>query len=475
MQLTPCGLSGSTGAGRCPDFRHLEHWMKLLTRTNANDMARTRVALYVRLTPLLWAIGLLIPVGIGLCASLAIGRRSGVVFRTPLLWAWWAVGSFQAVSVMLNWAGSGHDVAFLAHKLVSAPVTGWFLLGLALAVGRAYGLASPQLVRSVTQLGLAILVLAVLCIGTFYMTGRESLEVLTPVGYLFPPGIQGVSNSFTMHFFTTEHLGEIRMLRLALFYPWPVMLGFAGIAVVFISLRDKARKWRIFGVTGGLVALAGSESRAAIAAFLVGCLVFYLLRLRFFDRGAVALAAICVLFLAVQLVGVQGLKDLPEALFTRVDSVRQDSSDSRRISYEESWNAFLRSPVIGYGWDGRDVSDKVTAIGTHSTIYAVLYTGGLLTFVPMCFALAFTSIAVLTSSGPNARVRRSAVVIMLSLIALLYSEVIYSFVAPAVFAFWWFGSALRGKETAITHRVIRVIAVGPAQRTAWGRASICQK
>jgi len=446
-----------------------------LTQVNANDAARTRVARYIRLTPLLWAIGLLIPVGMGLCALLAVGRRWREVLGTPLLWAWWAVGSLQAVSQMLNWAGSTHDVAFLAHRLVSAPVIGWFLLGLALATGRAYDLASSQLVRSVTQLGLAILVLAVLCIGTFYVTGRDSLEVLTPVGYLFPPGIQGVYNSFTMHFYGTEYLGGVQVVRLALFYPWPVMLGFAGIAVFFISLHDKAIKWRILGMTGGLVALAGSESRAAIAAFVVGCIVFCLLRLRFFDRAAVALAGICVLFLAVQLVGVQGLKDLPGALVSRVDSARQDSSDSRRMSYEESWNAFLGSPLIGYGWDARDVSDKVTATGTHSTIYGVLYMGGLLTFVPLCFALAFTSLAVLTTTGPNARVRRSAVVIMLSLIALLYSEGICSFVAPTLFSFWWIGGALRGKETAVAQPVIRVIAVGSAQRAAWGRGALCRK
>lgn len=433
--------------------------MKRLTRTNTNDTARTRVALYIRLTPLLWATGLLVPVGMGLCASLAAGRRSREVFRTRLLWAWWAVGSLQAVSVVLNWAGSTHDVAFLAHKLVSATVIGWFLLGLALAVGRAYDLASPQLVRSVAQLGLALFALAVLCIGTFYVTGRESVEVLSPVGYLFPPDIPAVTDFFTMHFFTTEHYGGVQVVRLALFYPWAVMLGFAGIAVFFISLHDKAIKWRILGMSGGLVALAGSESRAAIAAFVVVCIVFHLLRLHFLDHGAVALAGMCVLFLAVQLVGVQGLKELPGALVGQVGSMRRDSSDSRRMVYEESWNGFLRSPVIGQGWPGENVADYGLTIGTHSTIYGVLYTGGLLTFVPLCFALALTSLAVLTTTGPNARVHRSAVVIMLSLLALLYSEGIYCFVAPALFSFWWIGGALRGKQMAVTQPVIRVYRV----------------
>ncbi|MGO8732881.1 MAG: O-antigen ligase family protein [Terriglobia bacterium] len=438
-------------------------------------MAQARVALYVRSTPLLWAIGLLIPVGMGLTALLAFGKRWREVFGTPLLWVWWAVGSFQAMSTILNWAGSTHDIAFLAHRLASAIVIGWFLLGLALAVGCAYDLASSQLIRSVAQLGPALLALALLSIVTFFLTGQDSLEILTPVGYLFPRGIQGVSNSFTMHLFASENLGGVRILRLALFYPWAVMTGFAGIAVFFISLHDKEKKWRILGMTGGLVALAGSGSRAAIGTFLIGCVVFQLLRLRFFDRAVVALAGICILFLAVQLIGVRALRDLPGALSSRINSVRQDSSDSRMNSYEESWNAFLRSPVIGYGWDGRDVSGEVTAIGTHSTIYGVLYTGGLLTFVPLCFALLVTSIAVFTKSGTNAAVHRSAVVIMLSLIALLYSEAIASFVAPTLFSFWWIGGAIRGKKAAVIQPVIRVIAVDPARRPAWGRVFSCQR
>lgn len=440
--------------------------MRPVTQTNTNGAAGARVARYISSTPLLWATGLLIPVGVGLCAALAAGKHSREVLRTPLLWAWWAVGSLQAVSVLLNWAGSAHDAAFLAHRLMGAPVIGWFLLGLALAVGRAYGLASAHVVRSVAHLGLAQLVLAVVSIVAFYLTRRDSLAVLTPIGYLFPPGVQGVSTSFTMHFFAAEDLFGIRILRLALFYPWAVMTGYAGIAVVFISLHDGSRRWRTLGVVGGLAALAGSGSRAAIAAFVVGCIVFRWLRLRFVARAAVALAGMGVLVLAVQLVGVQGLRDLSGALVSEADSVRQDSSESRKTSYEDSWNAFLRSPVIGHGWDGRDVSDEVVAMGTHSTIYGVLYTGGLLTFVPLFFALAFTSLAVVTTSGPDRRAHRSAVVVMLSLIVLLYSESLSSFVAPTLFSFWWVGGTLRGEQTAVPRRLMRVIAARSAQRAA---------
>jgi hypothetical protein len=364
------------------------------------------------------------------------------------------------VCVILNWAGSSHDAAFLAHRLLSSPVIGWFLLGAALATGRAYKLASSQFVRSVAQLGLALLALAVLCFGTFYLTGLESLAVVSPIGHLFPPDIPAVFDLFTMHFFTTEHLAGIRMLRLELFYPWPVMLGFAGIAVFFISLHDKSKTWRIMGMTGGLVALVGSESRAAIAAFVAGCVVFRLLRLHFFDRAAVTLTGMCVLFVAVQLVGVQGLKDLPGVLFSQLNSMRQDSSDGRRVVYDENWDGFLRSPVIGQGWPGQKVSEDVLPVGTHSTIYGVLYTGGLLTFVPLCFALTVTSLALFTTGGGDARVRRSAVVIMFSLLALLYSEGIYIFVAPTLFSFWWIGSALRGKQLAVAQSVVRFYGAG---------------
>ena len=143
--------------------------------------------------------------------------------------------------------------------------------------------------------------------------------------------------------------------------------------------------------------------------------------------------------------------------YNSVTNVRQGSSEARQMGYDESWRGFLRSPLIGHGWPGEPLSDTIPMpIGSHSTVYGLLYTGGLVTFIPFCIAMLWTITALFWRARSRDPETRSALAIAFSLCILSYGEGIYSFAIPALFAFCWMGAALsQNNSHAFPGRPIR--------------------
>jgi O-antigen ligase len=99
---------------------------------------------------------------------------------------------------------------------------------------------------------------------------------------------------------------------------------------------------------------------------------------------------------------------------------RPGSSEARDLIYWLSWRAFQRSPVFGYGGFSESVAAWLRVpLGSHSTFYGVLYTGGLFAFTVIALAYATTlGVALLLSwrlkpAGPVA----VAILMLLGLMA----------------------------------------------------------
>jgi O-antigen ligase len=135
-------------------------------------------------------------------------------------------------------------------------------------------------------------------------------------------------------------------------------------------------------------------------------------------------------------------------LYGSLHAARAGSSLARDIIVDESWAAFLRSPWIGYGWVGESVHPtEYLPIGSHSTIYGTLYTGGLLVFTT--FALAMLAIVALLAwrlaREQDAQERKDLeVALCLALVLCISSryEALYSLSLPCFFYFSWIGSAI---------------------------------
>lgn len=399
------------------------------------------VTIYIMLTPLLWALGAMIPAGVALLFWTLFMRGRLVSIIDSLILSWWTVAGAQALSVLFNWANAGNSVVDLLYRLVSAVVIGWVFMGLALSAGRAYHLASERVAHGVCILGSYFLFFGLVSIGISRLSNAQYLNVLSPVGYLFPRWLPSTLNYFTMRFYIIQHTFGLSLPRLILFYPWSEALGFAGIAVFFISLNDTKPIWKALGTIGGIFAVLGSMSRAAAVSFFISFILYIWLR----ANAGVRWLTVCAVSVVMTLLVAYGFlfHNYIGRSYTEIMAIRQGSSDARRMAYKATWHAFQTSPLLGYGWPGDYLSEHIPIrLGTHSTLYGTLYTGGALTFISLCFALGLTFFLVIFTSHCPSKIKRSSICILVTTLIMSYGEGICSFIVPCLFAFLWIGGAL---------------------------------
>jgi len=406
-----------------------------------NKSAEKFIYYFVLYTPVWWALGVIPFLGTILVLWLTLNIRKYSLELTYVSILWWAVSFSQAVSVLINWYGSGQGLGFLFHKLLSAPVSGWFFLGAALAIGCAYNLRSERIVRVSCVLGFYILLFGSISIWLYFFSGLASLQIQTPLASFFPSDLPSVSNFFTMKFYKTDELFGLVLPRLTLFYQWAVMLGFTGIGIFFIALIEKNLFWKVLGLLGGIVGVFFSLSRAALVAFLISLVVYFGLKI---NTGLKWLLLALISVFSIILLNIEfPLKSIIQTKYSELRDARAGSSDAREQGYDASLDGFLSSPLIGKGWPGEHISKDIPMpIGSHSSVYGVLYTGGLLTFIPFLLAIFATLLALFRKAFAFGSMEASAAVIFLSLAVLCYGEGIYSFVLSELLIFFWIGSAL---------------------------------
>ncbi len=400
------------------------------------------LARYLRSVPLLWILGLNNLVAAGLMLSLG-WRRWPTDARTNLVaFAWAAVSAAQAASVFYNWSAAALPLSRLPGLLMSNTTLGWLFLGICLAAGRAWSMASPVAVRGMMVLALHVVLVGTLAYAVAFLSHRPAFEVETPLRLVL--GQSHGADFYTVATFYQIAEGSFGLVRLVLFFPWSTCLSLAGVCLVLIATCEQDLRWRLTGIAGGLFAIVFSFSRVGVVALPAALAACFVLRARAaWVAAALAAAAFAALLLVVADIGIlDGIAQLVTALH---DS-RAGSSQGRELVYDASWRAFLASPVFGWGWVGPSViPEEVLPIGSHSTLYGVLYTGGASTFACLVLAIGLTAAAVLRQAlrrrdAPSA----AAAGALGAIVVFSYGEALYSFVIPLVFVFMFIGGALGG-------------------------------
>ena len=410
-----------------------------------NDLAERSVYYYVVLTPVFWALGVLVPLGILLVLWLTLRAPIKAWASDGLFLAWALVAAAQGVSVMVNCADAGGVLGCTARRLPSSVVIGWLVLGMALFVGRHYRLLTPTIIRAVTVLGAWLLAFGIVSMILYFVVGMPRLIVASPLASLVPSDLPAVQFHLTMTFFAGEPFLGREWPRLTLFYPWPVALSFTGIAIFLISMQERAFFWRLLGMLGGILAIATSLSRAGYVIFFACLGILFWLKLEQGLRWLVALAGLGLVILAVA--AEPGLLNITDVLYDRFTSARAGSSSARHLVYEASFNAFLERPMTGYGWPGPYLHPNIPIpLGSHSTFYGVLYTGGLITIVPLFLAGMLTLGRLFLRAQNRGSHARVAFLIILSLAVIAYGEGVYSFIIPVLPAFLWVGGTMADEQ-----------------------------
>jgi len=409
----------------------------------------TLVYSYLVLTPVLWACGLLAPAGALVVAWLAITRWSKSKEASLLVLPWLFLAAMQSFAAVVAWSYEGGGLVELPRHLLSMTVLGWLFLGLAVAAGYSHALTSPRLVRGVAVLGLYILILGTAALA-LYRAGLAGLDVKTPIGYLLPD-TPGVAFYFTMQFFVTEDSFGGVAPRLILFFPWATMLSMGGLMILFISSQDEHPFWRLVGAAGGIMAVVFSFSRIGWL-MVVACSCLYMwLQLDTVGRWT-AIAAAWLTGTVLLFTGFDPFVSGSSAL-QAISDARSGSSLGRSMIYERSWEGFQRSPMFGQGWIGDSViPTEYLPVGSHSSVYGLLYTGGLVSFVFLVLALALTGLLTARNALRGCPCSKVALVLVFALIGFSPVESLFSFSLPCMFGFMWIGGAARAANDAAQNR-----------------------
>jgi len=400
-------------------------------------------ATYNRAMPLLWVLGLVNFVAAAIIAHSLLTRRSQDKAVVGISLLWYAVGVAQAISVVLAWLDEGSGLAVLLHRLGSTTVTGWFVLGSLVLVGPVVCRDDGRLTRSFSIFACYLLFLGIVSFAVFLLSGGSRFALPSPLALVVPAGV-GIGRWFDILLYTSDELDFAKLPRLVLFYPWPTILAYASVALFLICLGERRSSLRTVAIAGALLALVSTASRAAFVAFAIALPIFAWLAIRDTGARALTLAAAGLPILILACAGYTPDLFLRE-LIDAVNEARPGSSWSREWVYRASLEAFWDRPAFGHGWPGEYVHPNVPIqLGSHSSFYGTLYTGGLVTLVTMAVAL-FTTLAYLGMRALRGERRHHlAFLIFICFVVMSYGEGVYSFILPCAPIFGWMAGTMGG-------------------------------
>jgi O-antigen ligase len=360
---------------------------------------------------------------------------------------WFLVGTMQIISVFANWSASNQPWWMIGKHLLASYVSGWFLLGAAIGIG-ASGLVRPaRLIDAIATLTVWTAILAVPTILAAYVLTQQYLYVLTPIGHLLPASLPSRATSFGMFFYNWDDFAGLHLPRIALFYPWPTALGFAGVCTIFALLDSQCRRGRILGTLGGIGMVCCSQSRTAMVAVVFCMAVRWALTWPGRLQVLTALGVTAVL-LSLWL-GAVSPAQAGAALERQLEQSRPEASEARDAVYEASWRGVHQSPLLGHGWPGASTQEDGSVygdeenpmvVGSHSTISGLLYKGGAITFGAFLLALARIGLALLRKR--RFYLSRDGLAVLIAILLTCTNEGLESLVFPTLFVFLWLGTVL---------------------------------
>jgi len=211
-----------------------------------------------------------------------------------------------------------------------------------------------------------------------------------------------------------------------------------------IAFCENNLKWRIIGHLGGLSAIIFSGSREAVIALPIALAIYSFVRL--------PPLLLCITLFVFSAVGMVFLfcEINPLVLFEQtseaVSHARLGSSIGRDLIYEYSFRGFMESPFFGKGWIGASVHPtEELPIGSHSTFFGVLYTGGLTTFTALIVASGATIITTFVKALQGDTTACASLSILGALVLFCYGESVFGMIQPCLIVFFFIGGALHNK------------------------------
>ena len=205
--------------------------------------------------------------------------------------------------------------------------------------------------------------------------------------------------------------------RLHLFAPWETALGMAANIYFLFACQEKERTWRWIGITGSILMIILSFSRLALV-----CLPFVMVLVWFLTniiRPWVQLSTSVVCFIG-GLVAVNIINAI-QWFESTVNSIRKDSASSSRtrdLIYAMTLDKWRNeAPIWGHALNAEKGPGALAhmPIGSHQTWYGLLYTHGIVGFIPFVVVIvwSFLDLLIKAQQDTEAKLALSILIVIL--------------------------------------------------------------
>lgn len=207
--------------------------------------------------------------------------------------------------------------------------------------------------------------------------------------------------------------------RLQLFAPWETALGMAANIYFLFACQERNKTWRWIGIIGSIMMIVFTLSRLAIVCLpFVLVLVWYLTN---FIRPWVQLTTSVLSFFG-GLIAVNIIDSIK--WFERtVNSIRKDSDSSSRtrdLIYAMTLNRWRNdAPIWGHALNAEQGPGALAhmPIGSHQTWYGLLYTHGLVGFIPFVAAIVWSLIDLLIKAQKDSEAKLALSILIVILMS----------------------------------------------------------
>ena len=324
----------------------------------------------------------------------------------PVAWAWLGAMSIVELALIV-----GHFNYDLGIGQIIKSSSHWFRTWGIFAIFPLVGHLNirPQIIyRAICILCLQGLIL--ICLGTV-----TSLINAPEVSYVSPLIVSGGDIEHYQVIPIQNAIGS----RLHLFAPWETALGMAANIYFLFACQEKNKIWRWIGIVGSILMIVTPLSRLAIV-----CLPFVFITVWFltnFLRPWVQLTSSVFCFLG-GLIAVNIIEGL-EWFERTINSIRKtsySSSRTRSLIYDmtlERWRD--EAPIWGHALNAEKGPGALAhmPIGSHQTWYGMLYTHGLVGFIPFVIVMVWSLLDLLIKAQQDAEARLALSILIVILLS----------------------------------------------------------
>lgn len=303
------------------------------------------------------------------------------IYVSVPVYLWLISMGIVAISAMIG----GLDFELSEFKIISTLVNRWLRTWLLLALFPLIGHLNirPQLIyRSVCIFCIQSLILVpifVLCNNLFDSHTYSFISPLSKFG--------GGTMFYDVKIFGS--VLDVSEKRLQMFTHSAPALGFVGNIFFCICLQEPNKKIRFLGMAGAAALTMSSVSRTAIICLPMISLITWTL-VNIFNP--------CLQILMASIIAVGGIfsfeiKNIFDDFTFGVREYRSGSTKARDAIQQLAVNAWREeAPIWGHGTiaESGPVSVGARGIGSHNTLYGILYAHGLVGTIPLLIAFGWS-------------------------------------------------------------------------------------